>query len=236
MLFFLLYTVTLFFWRYPAISARKLSVHKEYGLILNYAFFYLVPVFIISLIIGLRYDVGVDYLAYKGLYETSFTGTIDESWGNLEFLYAIISYCCYKLGMPYYVLFMIMAFIPFYFYYKSFDRFRYLFSFCYLLLDCFRYSILVFQYSTSSNSFFYFVILSELYSKKAILDFSTILFNSSRFSYFFYLFYTLLFIVFSPLAANLLFFLPYCCLYFDMDIFQTFARFTFLDDYSFLIG
>ena len=64
--------------------------------------FYLVPVFIISLIIGLRYDVGVDYLAYKGLYETSFTGTIDESWGNLEFLYAIISYCCYKLGMPYY--------------------------------------------------------------------------------------------------------------------------------------
>lgn len=126
---FLLYTITLFFWRYPAISARKLNAHKEYGLILNYTFFYLVPVFIISLIIGLRYDVGVDYLAYKRLYETCFTGTLEESWVNLEFLYAIISYCCYKLGMPYYVLFMIMAFIPFYFYYKSFDRFRYLFPF-----------------------------------------------------------------------------------------------------------
>lgn len=126
---FSLYFIAVFFWKYPAISAGKLNDYKECSLILNRIFFYLVPISIISLIIGLRYDVGVDYLAYKEIYETRFTGSFDESCENIEFLYAVISYCCYKLGMPYYLLFIIMAFIPFYFYYKSFDRFRYLFPF-----------------------------------------------------------------------------------------------------------
>ena len=126
---FLLYIIAVFFWKFPAVSNNKLNVYKECGSILNRIFFYLVPVSLISLIIGLRYDVGVDYLAYKEIYETRFVGGFNESLENIEFLYAVISFCCYKFGMPYYLLFVIMAFIPFYFYYKSFHCFRYLFPY-----------------------------------------------------------------------------------------------------------
>ncbi|MUT99919.1 MAG: hypothetical protein EP145_13225 [Bacteroides uniformis] len=86
-----------FLWKFPAVSNNKLNVYKECGSILNRIFFYLVPVSLISLIIGLRYDVGVDYLAYKEIYETRFVGGFNESLENIEFLYAVISFVAINL-------------------------------------------------------------------------------------------------------------------------------------------
>lgn len=155
---FLLYVIAVFFWRYPAISVGRLNGKNDCTHILvNRIFYYLVPISLLSLIIGLRYDVGVDYLAYKEIYETRFGGSFDESWEKIEFLYAVISYCCYKLGMPYYILFIIMAFIPFYFYYKSFNRFRYLFplaTYCLIALG-----ILFWYFNIQRQATAFFILL-----------------------------------------------------------------------------
>lgn len=154
---FLLYIIAVFFWKFPAVSNNKLNVYKECGSILNRIFFYLVPVSLISLIIGLRYDVGVDYLAYKEIYETRFVGGFNESLENIEFLYAVISFCCYKFGMPYYLLFVIMAFIPFYFYYKSFHCFRYLFPYAtYFLISL---GILFWYLNIQRQAIAFFILL-----------------------------------------------------------------------------
>lgn len=167
----LLYAVVLLFWKYPAISMERLSEYKEYGIILNRVFLYLVPVSIISLIIGLRYDVGVDYLAYKEIYETRFIGSFEESWENIEFLYAIISYCCYKLGMPYYILFIIMAFIPFYFYYKSFNRFRYLFPFATYCLIALGILFWYFNIQRQATAFFILLYSVNFIAKRKFWTF-----------------------------------------------------------------
>lgn len=127
---FSIFSIIFLFWKYPAISiSRKSLICKSNQIFINDIFYYIVPVFLISLLIGLRYDVGVDYLAYKEIYETHFTGALNESYKNIEFLFGIISFCCYKLGIPYYFFFVLMAFIPFIFYYKAFKSFSYLFPF-----------------------------------------------------------------------------------------------------------
>lgn len=84
---------------------------------------YGVPILIISLLIGLRYNVGVDYPAYKDIYEYNISSDLKWSleYSGSEPLFTIICVLLHKLDIPYYGMFFVMTVIPLCFYYNSFS-------------------------------------------------------------------------------------------------------------------
>lgn len=164
---FLLFSIVFIFWKYSAVSLSRVWMNKNSSFFLNRLFAGLFPIIILSLLIGLRYDVGVDYLAYKEIYETRFDGNLIDSIRNsdLEILYTIISYYCYQSGMPYYIFFVVMAFIPLVFYYKSFKYFTYLFPYSFYCIVSF--GVLFWYFNIQRQAIAFFILL---YSIKYIVE------------------------------------------------------------------
>jgi hypothetical protein len=91
-----------------------------------------------SLVIGLRYYVGIDYEAYKEWYdELRITGVYPR---KIEFGYEYLNQILYKLNAHYSFLFIFLAFFQIYFLYKALRKFPFLipwyifFFFTYLLM------------------------------------------------------------------------------------------------------
>lgn len=79
---------------------------------------------ILVLIIGLRYDVGVDFIGYKYDYEGVHKGF--GQWERYEFGYRLIIYTLSFLGFGSWALFTVMAFITWYYFIQSFKVFPFL--------------------------------------------------------------------------------------------------------------
>lgn len=82
---------------------------------------YILPLIIFTLALGLRYNVGVDYLSYEEIYNSQTNTFLSNS--HVEPLYALISFLLYKLNMPYYVLTCIISYLFFVLFIKSFSNY-----------------------------------------------------------------------------------------------------------------
>jgi len=128
---FCLIAIGIFFYKVPAIhyNRNNLIIERQSVLLINKIVAIAFPILLISLLIGLRYDVGVDYLAYKETYEIKTSSNLLWSIENseVEFLFTALCVILHNLNVPYYGMFIVMSIIPFYFFYTSFKRIDYLF-------------------------------------------------------------------------------------------------------------
>lgn len=86
---------------------------------------YVIPIVVLSLVLGLRYDVGTDYFSYKEIFDTQ---SNDLLWNieneRIEPLYQIVNHIPFLLGLPYYYMSILVCFIIFSLFYLSFDKDR----------------------------------------------------------------------------------------------------------------
>lgn len=83
-------------------------------------FFFLFPILVISVVLGCRYGVGVDYFSYKELYDSQHLHSVFDGNAN-EFIFSNIYYWCYKAGFPYAFVQIILNIVFWFFFYISFD-------------------------------------------------------------------------------------------------------------------
>lgn len=114
--------IIFFFTKYKFCSYKRLILSYSETYIINSIFKYALPVILLSVLFGFRYEIGTDYLNYKEIYETSFSGSLKQSLteSNVEYIYAFISHILYHAGLPYYIMFFVMALIPMCFFYAAF--------------------------------------------------------------------------------------------------------------------
>lgn len=163
----------LFFYKYPFYANRRNLCSVFAVQSINFCFRYIFPIIFLSLLWGLRYDVGTDYLSYKEIYENNFTGTVWESLSesNVEYLYALISHVLYHLGMPYYVMFVIMALIPLIFYYKAFRDKPFLFGYASFFLMALGVLFWYFNIQRQGISFFILLYSVDFIRRKRFFSF-----------------------------------------------------------------
>lgn len=122
--------------KYPLIGSGRSFIGNSVSLA-NIVFAIVVPILFISILLGLRYEVGVDYPIYRQIYEYGISADIEESLQHreIEWLYVIICSLLHKLGAPYYMMFVVMAIIPMTFYFQFIKRYpRLIFIATYFLL------------------------------------------------------------------------------------------------------
>ncbi|BFP41098.1 hypothetical protein FGF1_19430 [Flavobacteriaceae bacterium GF1] len=84
----------------------------------------LLGLFILILIVGFRYDVGVDFLGYKFDFDGISKG--EGQWGRYEIGYRFIGNAFSFLGLGSWSLFIFTAFITWYYFIRSFEVFPFL--------------------------------------------------------------------------------------------------------------
>lgn len=84
----------------------------------------LLGLFVLVLILGFRYDVGVDFLGYKYDFDGIAHGY--GQWGRYEFGYRIIGNVLSAIGFGSWSLFVFTAFFTWYFFIRSFEIFPFL--------------------------------------------------------------------------------------------------------------
>ena len=86
---------------------------------------YAIPIMVLSLVLGLRYNIGTDYLAYEEIYDTQ---NADLLWNilneRIEPLYQIVNHIPFLFGLPYYCMSILVCFIMFSLFYISLDKDR----------------------------------------------------------------------------------------------------------------
>jgi len=80
--------------------------------------------FVLMLVIGLRYDVGVDFLGYKHDFDGIAEG--NGQWNRYELGYWLVGRVLSALGLGSWSLFMFTALITWYYFIKSYEVFPYL--------------------------------------------------------------------------------------------------------------
>ena len=72
---------------------------------------YAIPIMVLSLVLGLRYNIGTDYLAYEEIYDTQ---NADLLWNilneRIEPLYQIVNHMPFLFGLPYYCMSILVCF------------------------------------------------------------------------------------------------------------------------------
>ena len=119
MLFILLPLLT-----YPLYSRQRIK--KDFiseAVIANIFLQYGVPTVVFTLILGLRYNVGVDYLSYESIYNSQ---TDQILFQHTEPLYTLLSFILHQSGIPYYGLVCIISCIFFILFIKSFSDYPHL--------------------------------------------------------------------------------------------------------------
>lgn len=103
-----------------SVSCRSLS---SYAFSKKSKLVYVIPIIVLSLVLGLRYNVGTDYLAYKEIYDTQnsdlFWNIVNE---RIEPLYQIINHIPFLFGLPYYYMSILVCFIMFSLFYHFFCK------------------------------------------------------------------------------------------------------------------
>ena len=132
-------------------------------------------IIIYTLIIGLRYDVGVDYLLYK---ETFINSTYSNAgfiasnnWGTFEPAFSAIIYFFAKLNWSYAWLFISIAFLHIVFLYKFSQQYSYLTSYLfyfYLTSATFFDSLNMMRQATA---FFMFLCILHYIQERKLLNY-----------------------------------------------------------------
>ena len=123
LVFSFIIVISIFLIKVPLVGKRREFVSGKY---VNSIFAVFIPILITSLLVGLRNNVGVDYPVYKEIYETQ----ISDNWvwsinhSGVDFLFTSIFVLLHKMNIPYYGMFIIMAFLPLSFFYAFFNRKR----------------------------------------------------------------------------------------------------------------
>ena len=121
--FLTIFFVSLFLAKIPACANNGRIPTRH----INSLFALYVPIIFASLLIGLRYNVGTDWMAYKTIFEDTpniFDKAIESS--STEVGFTILNYLIKVLGLDYYWLFIVCTFISLWLYYKSFQDFKWL--------------------------------------------------------------------------------------------------------------
>ena len=140
-------------------------------------------VIVYSLILGLRYNVGVDYLAYKEIF-------MHQDFSDVEVGYALVNKFLYVLGFSYPAIFILVAFGQIYFFLKGVEAFDkkilpfvvffyfttlYLFLSLNVLRQTLAFSIFVFslRYIQHKNLFKYLItiLFAFIFHRSAIILF-----------------------------------------------------------------
>ena len=123
-IFFLILGLSVALSKLPFIISTDNKLYQP-GLRRNVNFFsqYIFPIILITLLIGLRYDVGVDWFAYNSSYnnipESSLWDSINK-YNGYEWLFATILYGLRALGLPNYSIFIFTTGLILTLYYATF--------------------------------------------------------------------------------------------------------------------
>lgn len=132
----------------------------------NKLFAVIVPSILLSLIFGLRNNVGVDYPVYKDIFENISTNGLRNALiqSPVEWLFTLICYILKFFKLPYYYMFILMAFIPMTFYMLFIRQFpRQAFVVTYFLFAC---GIVFWYFNILRQGIAFFILL---YSTKYII-------------------------------------------------------------------
>jgi hypothetical protein len=96
------------------------------------------PIFLFTLVFGLRYGVGIDYNSYLEIYEYSEGYSFSELLENERFEpgFLLLVYICHTLNAPVYVFFSIFAFLQILLIYLTFKNEDNILIYIYLTLIC----------------------------------------------------------------------------------------------------
>ncbi len=111
----------------PKIVYQTKTIAMSHGSSIN-MFWFMIAMLAFAIVFGIRYDVGVDHLAYVNMYIWG----VDYS--PHEFLYQFYSNVCEVLDMPYPLFFAIISFLQVTLFFSAFKNESYLFPFLVLFL------------------------------------------------------------------------------------------------------
>ena len=110
---------------YSFIMAIMFLFYKKEG-----KYMHIIPVILITFLLGNRYNVGIDFPTYKFDYE-------HNNVEKYEIIYRIISEFLWTNGFSFYVLLSCTVMVYYLFYYASFKEIRYIFPYCILFFMAF---------------------------------------------------------------------------------------------------
>lgn len=146
------------------------SKRSEFNNSLNPILFALI---VYSVIFGLRYGVGTDHLSYLEAYNEASNGTAEN---NIEIGFAMITNTMARIGLPSFIYFTILAFIPVFLVYKSEENTKVLYRH---LSFVFVFGCIWLTYNNGLRQVVAFAIwvysLQYIIKKKAIIYFILIL-------------------------------------------------------------
>ena len=90
-------------WLYNKVSASSRKVVLGFAIV------------IYSIVLGLRYNVGEDYMSYMNIYNM-------QDFDNVEWGYAILNRLLYNLGLPFSSIFILVAFLQIFFFVKGVEK------------------------------------------------------------------------------------------------------------------
>ena len=126
-----------------------------------------------SVIFGLRYGVGTDHLSYLEAYNEASNGTVEN---NIEIGFAMITNTMAKIGVPSFIYFTILAFIPIFLVYKSEENTKVIYRY---LSFVFVFGCIWLTYNNGLRQVIAFAIwvysLQYIIKKKAVIYFILIL-------------------------------------------------------------
>lgn len=105
----------------PALTSK---IYGSEAYIINRVFIY-IPVIIVSIVLGCRYGVGIDYFNYENSYNSQCYHSIFDT--SSEYLFGSIYHLCYKLGFSFAFVQVILNLIFWFFFVKAFSSDKILF-------------------------------------------------------------------------------------------------------------
>lgn len=132
-------------------------------------------IFLIIIFSGIRYDVGIDYLGYKNMYEVGYSS-------KLEIGYKLLINILKKINLPYYSLFFMSALITYVFIYLILEQMnghQKIIMLFLILTNGFLFSSFnVIRKTMASSIFFYGIIISQN-KKWNLFSLSSLIFHYS---------------------------------------------------------
>lgn len=113
---------------YSTLSAIFILLFYLRSLNKNNSLYAILAILLFSIVMGVRYGVGVDYLAYKDLYETYRQYRIIDYF-RMEYGFALIIKLCAILDCHYTVFFGLIAFFQAFLIFKTFEDREYLYPY-----------------------------------------------------------------------------------------------------------
>lgn len=169
-----------------SLVSEKLRNDSVSFTIANFFYKCFLPISFVGLIFGLRYDVGVDYLAYKGIYEDSITNNLlyNISELSLEPLFVVVSTFLKTQNIEYWGFFTVMAMIPLCFYYSFFKKTRReLFSLTTYFAFCFGVFFWYFNIMRQGIAFFILLYSFQYILEKKVFKFLFFVIIATGFHY-----------------------------------------------------